>query len=120
MFESWASARCSGCLGEQATAALKGWGLLRKLSCSTNPDHRHRESRRRPAPRLNMRPKRAPSSLAQHRFWELPYKQTPFAFRTQTPRALLRLARRRINVLFAMLRDGTFYEPRTPTVTLAA
>ncbi|MGW6289910.1 hypothetical protein [Streptomyces sp. NPDC055107] len=36
MFESWASARCSGCLGEQAMAALKGWGLLRKLSCSTN------------------------------------------------------------------------------------
>lgn len=28
--------------------------------------------------------------------------------------ALLRLARQRINVLFAMLRDGTFYEPRTP------
>ncbi|MET8454054.1 hypothetical protein ABZV46_43870, partial [Streptomyces sp. NPDC005209] len=28
--------------------------------------------------------------------------------------ALLRLARQRINALFAMLRDGTFYEPRTP------
>ncbi|WP_239135463.1 transposase, partial [Streptomyces sp. SID12488] len=28
--------------------------------------------------------------------------------------ALLRLARQRISVLFAMLRDGTFYEPRTP------
>jgi transposase len=28
--------------------------------------------------------------------------------------ALLRLARQRITVLFAMLRDGTFYEPRTP------
>ncbi|MEU2874707.1 IS110 family transposase, partial [Streptomyces olivoreticuli] len=28
--------------------------------------------------------------------------------------ALLRLARQRINVLFAMLRDGTFYEPCTP------
>ncbi|MFD3563145.1 IS110 family transposase [Streptomyces sp. NPDC058686] len=28
--------------------------------------------------------------------------------------ALLRLARQRINVLFAMLRDGTFYEARTP------
>ncbi|SED59116.1 IS110 family transposase [Streptomyces sp. Ag109_O5-10] len=28
--------------------------------------------------------------------------------------ALLRLARQRINVLFAMLRDGTFYKPRTP------
>ncbi|WP_274918800.1 IS110 family transposase [Streptomyces sp. WZ-12] len=28
--------------------------------------------------------------------------------------ALLRLARQRINVPFAMLRDGTFYEPRTP------
>jgi hypothetical protein len=27
--------------------------------------------------------------------------------------ALFRLARQRINVLFAMLRDGTFYEPRT-------
>ncbi len=24
------------------------------------------------------------------------------------------------SVLFAMLRDGTFYEPRTPAVTLAA
>uniref|UniRef100_UPI0026180F81 IS110 family transposase n=1 Tax=uncultured Streptomyces sp. TaxID=174707 RepID=UPI0026180F81 len=34
--------------------------------------------------------------------------------------ALLRLARQRISVLFAMLRDGTFYEPRTPAVTLAA
>ncbi|MER7415162.1 IS110 family RNA-guided transposase [Streptomyces cacaoi] len=28
--------------------------------------------------------------------------------------ALLRLARQRISVLFAMLRDGTFYQPRTP------
>lgn len=28
--------------------------------------------------------------------------------------ALLRLARHRISVLFAMLRDGTFYEPGTP------
>ncbi|MFJ9669159.1 IS110 family transposase [Streptomyces sp. NPDC101219] len=28
--------------------------------------------------------------------------------------ALLRLARHRISVLFAMLRDGTFYEPRSP------
>ena len=35
--------------------------------------------------------------------------------------ALLRLARQRISVLFAMLRDGTFYEPRTPAdVELAA
>ncbi|MFJ4866871.1 IS110 family transposase [Streptomyces sp. NPDC088748] len=34
--------------------------------------------------------------------------------------ALLRLARQRISVLFAMLRDGTFYESRTPDVTLAA
>ncbi|PWJ06880.1 IS110 family transposase, partial [Streptomyces sp. NWU49] len=35
--------------------------------------------------------------------------------------ALLRLARHRISVLFAMLRDGTFYEPRTPDeVELAA
>jgi hypothetical protein len=32
--------------------------------------------------------------------------------RTHT-QAFLRLARRRINVLFAMLRDGTFYELRT-------
>ncbi|GAB1339849.1 IS110 family transposase [Streptomyces sp. E-15] len=31
--------------------------------------------------------------------------------------ALLRQARQRINVLFAMLRDGTFYEPRTPRLT---
>ncbi|GGS15073.1 hypothetical protein GCM10010236_81390 [Streptomyces eurythermus] len=29
-------------------------------------------------------------------------------------RSLLRLARHRISVLFAMLRDKTFYEPRTP------
>ena len=28
--------------------------------------------------------------------------------------ALLRLARQRISVLFAMLRDGTFYQPRSP------
>ncbi len=35
--------------------------------------------------------------------------------------ALLRLARQRISVLFAMLRDGTFYESRTPKdVELAA
>ncbi len=35
--------------------------------------------------------------------------------------ALLRLARQRISVLSAMLRDGTFYEPRTPEdVELAA
>lgn len=34
--------------------------------------------------------------------------------------ALLRLVRQRTSVLFAMLRDGTFYEFRTPTVTLAA
>ncbi|GAA2638386.1 hypothetical protein GCM10009863_64030 [Streptomyces axinellae] len=27
--------------------------------------------------------------------------------------ALLRLVRHRISVLFAMLRDGTFYQPRT-------
>ncbi|MGW4321109.1 hypothetical protein ACWEMW_18225 [Streptomyces sp. NPDC004684] len=31
--------------------------------------------------------------------------------------ALLCLARQRINVLFAILRDGTFYEPRTPRLT---
>ncbi|MEU7237933.1 IS110 family transposase [Streptomyces chrestomyceticus] len=35
--------------------------------------------------------------------------------------ALLRLARQRISVLFAMLRDGTFYEPRAPrNIELAA
>jgi transposase len=33
--------------------------------------------------------------------------------------ALLRLARQRISVLFAMLRDGTFHEPRTPEETAA-
>ncbi|MFE3830864.1 IS110 family transposase [Streptomyces sp. NPDC059092] len=33
--------------------------------------------------------------------------------------ALLRLARQRISVLFAMLRDGTFYEPRIPQATAA-
>ncbi|MFJ2434763.1 hypothetical protein ACIOWM_16320 [Streptomyces anulatus] len=36
MFWSWPSGRCSGCLGEQATATLKGRGLLSKLSCSTH------------------------------------------------------------------------------------
>ncbi|CAL9331355.1 hypothetical protein SUDANB146_00076 [Streptomyces sp. enrichment culture] len=30
------------------------------------------------------------------------------------PQTLLRLARHRISVLFATLRDGTFYEPGTP------
>ncbi|MEU5286847.1 transposase [Streptomyces sp. NPDC020755] len=34
--------------------------------------------------------------------------------------ALLRLARQRTSVLFATLRDGTFYESRIPTVALAA
>ncbi|MEU5548001.1 IS110 family transposase, partial [Streptomyces sioyaensis] len=29
--------------------------------------------------------------------------------------ALIALARRRIDVLFAMLHDGTFYQPPTPT-----
>ncbi|MFF1269389.1 IS110 family transposase [Streptomyces anulatus] len=33
--------------------------------------------------------------------------------------ALLRLARQRISVLFAMLHDGTFYEPRLPQRTAA-
>lgn len=33
--------------------------------------------------------------------------------------ALLRLARQRVNVLFAMLRDGTFYEPRLPETAVA-
>ncbi|GHA64882.1 hypothetical protein GCM10010372_75790 [Streptomyces tauricus] len=33
--------------------------------------------------------------------------------------ALLRLARQRISILFAMLRDGTYYEPRTPEVAAA-
>jgi transposase len=33
--------------------------------------------------------------------------------------ALLRLARQRISVLFAMLRDGTFCEPRVPQATAA-
>jgi hypothetical protein len=31
--------------------------------------------------------------------------------------ALLRLARRRADVLFAMLRDGTFYEPQPAAAT---
>ncbi|MFE7217048.1 transposase, partial [Streptomyces sp. NPDC057611] len=30
--------------------------------------------------------------------------------------ALVCLARRRIDVLFAMLRDGTFYQPATPAI----
>ncbi|WP_457464638.1 IS110 family RNA-guided transposase [Streptomyces sp. TE5632] len=34
--------------------------------------------------------------------------------------ALLRLARQRISVLFAMLRDGTLYEPREPRTTALA
>jgi transposase len=48
------------------------------------------------------------------------YDKQRAANKTHT-QALLRLARRRIDVLFAMLRNGTFYEPREPkTVTLAA
>lgn len=35
------------------------------------------------------------------------------------PQALLRLARHRISVLFAMLRDGTFYEPCLPETAVA-
>jgi transposase len=31
--------------------------------------------------------------------------------------ALVALARRRIDALFAMLRDGTFYQPPTPATT---
>jgi transposase len=30
--------------------------------------------------------------------------------------ALIALARRRCDTLYAMLRDGTFYEPRTPSI----
>lgn len=33
--------------------------------------------------------------------------------------ALLRLARQRIGILFAMLRDGNFYEPRLPETVAA-
>ncbi|MFF2128318.1 hypothetical protein ACFVW1_23500 [Streptomyces olivochromogenes] len=33
--------------------------------------------------------------------------------------ALLRLARQRISVLFAMLRGGTFYESRVPETAIA-
>lgn len=33
--------------------------------------------------------------------------------------AILRLARQRISVLFAMLRDGTLSEPRVPQATAA-
>lgn len=33
--------------------------------------------------------------------------------------ALLRLARHRISVLFAILRDGTFYATRTPEPAIA-
>jgi transposase len=48
------------------------------------------------------------------------YDKQRAANKTHT-QALLRLARRRIDVLFAMLRNGAFYEPREPkTVTLAA
>ncbi|WP_405785516.1 hypothetical protein OG512_45780 [Streptomyces sp. NBC_01378] len=51
----------------------------------------------------------------------MPYKQIPFRVQDTNTQALLRLARQRISVLFAMLRDGTFYEPRTPKdVELAA
>jgi len=37
--------------------------------------------------------------------------------KTPTAQALIHLARQRINVLFAKLRDGAFYEPRTPRLT---
>jgi transposase len=46
------------------------------------------------------------------------YEQCRARGKTHTP-ALLRLARHRISVLFAMLRDGTFYEPRVPEATAA-
>ncbi|MFB7600999.1 hypothetical protein, partial [Streptomyces sp. NPDC056160] len=54
-----------------------------------------------------------PSSLAQHRFQELPYKQIPFRVQDTNTQAILRLARQRVNVIHAMIRTGTLYEPRT-------
>ncbi|GDY80410.1 hypothetical protein SAV31267_098950 [Streptomyces avermitilis] len=39
--------------------------------------------------------------------------------RARAPQALLRLAGQRISVLFNMLRDGTFREPRTPDIASA-
>ncbi|MFD7769000.1 hypothetical protein, partial [Streptomyces sp. NPDC059787] len=53
-----------------------------------------------------------PSSLAQHRFQGLPYKQIPFRVQDTNTQALLCLTRRRADVFFAMPRDGTFYEPQ--------
>jgi hypothetical protein len=51
----------------------------------------------------------------------LPTERTPRAQMGQGLRSVfrLRLARHRISVLFAMLRDGTFYEPRLPQATAA-
>jgi transposase len=47
-------------------------------------------------------------------FAQLNYDLTGLARAKEGTQALLRLARQRINVLFAMLRDSTSYEPRTP------
>ena len=46
------------------------------------------------------------------------YDQCPACGKTHT-QALLRHARHRISAPFAMLRDGTFYEPRLPVAALA-
>ncbi|MFE5011878.1 IS110 family transposase, partial [Streptomyces sp. NPDC056696] len=40
----------------------------------------------------------------------------PFRVQDANTQALLCLARRRADVLFAMLRDGTFYEPQPAVV----
>ncbi|MET7934535.1 hypothetical protein [Streptomyces sp. NPDC005322] len=43
----------------------------------------------------------------------VPFLAEPVGEVVGADQALLRLARQRISVLFAMLRDGTFYETRT-------
>ncbi|MBL3804546.1 hypothetical protein ICN76_008470, partial [Streptomyces sp. BRB081] len=53
--------------------------------------------------------------------WDFDNKRCIYPDDLTPTQALLRLARQRVSVLFAMLRDGTFYQSRTPNdVELAA
>ena len=85
------------------------------------PDHEvvgHLDPRRTRTPRRQpaAQTRHVPLRLRRPARPRLPHLLRPLhapAAKTHT-QALLRLARHRISVLFAMLRDGTFYEPRTP------
>ncbi|GCB53271.1 mobile element protein [Streptomyces sp. NL15-2K] len=97
---------------------------------------RRRQDRRRPAGHRRRRhqlPQRRPPGLLRRTYPDhevvgdldprrtRPTRRQPPAQTRHVPLRLrlherrLRLARQRISVLFAMLRDGTFYESRTPT-----